>query len=434
MNPLRIQLRPLPRVLTAGLLLVGLPPVSSQAQPAAPGSSILTLDESGHLKIIPEERSAIDGDHAADSSGRLIRTRGPWGNLEGAFVFIEAPQSIVDAYPIPDRQTRWAFPLDERPRLQQQLEDVGLDPRLVQSLLSSDRLRQGRNHLYLLPTVDEVVSIDRDTRSRLCALLAEFPTNPQQQNPLIITGRSVQTFFRTSPLRSELVDMIDRLSYSRGSALVFSDLSILVGMARTDAEVKLIAKSMTRARAAMLHLVVEPTTRIQDVLAYWTLGSGFRTKDVEPILQSIAATDGIDSLPIGHLLPPVPRKLLYTFASPDYAKYGSLPDCHWTTLNFFRTEPQAYYLDADIAINGILTEHERVEGEPSYGDVLFFRRVSTGLSIHSCIYLAGGFVFTKNGLNMVSPWTIMPLNDVKDIYLTDDARMEILRRKNLPDE
>ena len=63
------------------------------------------------------------------------------------------------------------------------------------------------------------------------------------------------------------------------------------------------------------------------------------------------------------------------------------------------------------------------------GDVLVFLNPEGG-AIHSCVYLADDLVYTKNGENGLSPWVIMRVGDLTDIYLRGPGyRAQYYRRK-----
>ena len=148
-------------------------------------------------------------------------------------------------------------------------------------------------------------------------------------------------------------------------------------------------------------------------------------------MQSVIDTDGIEALPLSHLLPPLARKLTYTYPGLDLAKHGVLPDCHWTSLNFFNYEPHEYMLDSRLATSAVLENFEPVEPPYRYGDVLFFLSTTTGDAFHSCVHLADNLVYSKNGRNLLAPWVLMRLEDVKKIYLyRGDGRVQGYRRKD----
>jgi hypothetical protein len=133
-----------------------------------------------------------------------------------------------------------------------------------------------------------------------------------------------------------------------------------------------------------------------------------------------------------HILPALVRKLLYTYPGLDMAKYGIMPDCHWTSLNFFNFEPHQYLLDARLATSQVLEQFTPVEPPYQYGDILFFLDNTTGDAYHSCVHLADNIVYTKNGRNLLSPWLLMRLDDVKKVYLyKGNGRVQGFRRKDV---
>jgi hypothetical protein len=180
----------------------------------------------------------------------------------------------------------------------------------------------------------------------------------------------------------------------------------------------------------MVKIEADHNTNIEEVVNYWTLGIGLRRKDVEPLLQSIIDTDGIEALPLSHMIPALVRKLVYTYPSLDMAKQGILPDCHWTCLNFFNYDPHEYLLDSRLATSAVLERFEAIDPPYKYGDILFFLNKDTGDAYHSCVYLADDLVYTKNGRNLLSPWLIMRKEDVEKIYLyRGDGRIQGFRLK-----
>jgi hypothetical protein len=221
------------------------------------------------------------------------------------------------------------------------------------------------------------------------------------------------------------------MSYLRGETIAFSDISAILNYAESDSEARAIFKAFTRTRALMVKMELGEESNLDGLLNYWTLGIGLRRKDIEPLMQSIIDTNGVESLPLSHVLPSLVRKLLYTYPGMDLARNGTFPDCHWTSLNFFNFEPHQYLLDSRLATSQVLENFEPVEAPLQYGDILFFLSNTTGDAFHSCVYLADDLVFTKNGRNVLSPWVIMKLDDVKKIYLyKGDGRVQAFRRRS----
>ena len=80
----------------------------------------------------------------------------------------------------------------------------------------------------------------------------------------------------------------------------------------------------------------------------------------------------------------------------------------------------------------MLEQFTPVEPPYQYGDILFFLDNTTGDAYHSCVHLADNIVYTKNGRNLLSPWLLMRLDDVKKVYLyKGNGRVQGFRRKDI---
>ena len=96
--------------------------------------------------------------------------------------------------------------------------------------------------------------------------------------------------------------------------------------------------------------------------------------------------------------------------------HGRMPDCHWSSLNFFNHEPREYFHNTRLAAYHVRERYEKVAGPYHYGDVLVFSQPN-GDAYHSCVYLAGDLVFTKNGENAATPWIMTQLRDLQAVYV-----------------
>ena len=130
----------------------------------------------------------------------------------------------------------------------------------------------------------------------------------------------------------------------------------------------------------------------------------------------MARVPGVDKIDVIHLLPASVRKILYTFPNPLLTENGYLPDCHWTSLNFFNAEPLERLSDPIQATQYTLENFRVVEAPYQCGDVLFFTDIKTGDAYHSCAYIADDIVFTKNGRSPLQPWVLMKIEQVKTLY------------------
>ena len=358
----------------------------------------------------------------------------PWGKLRCTYVFLEAPNSLLEDFPLPSPIPRWTFPESSLSSLTQLFARAGLQTPLIDQLLSTDSMVRDGKSIHLFPQRHVIEGLSPENRALIYAELANQPENEYHVDPVLIIGTSIDEWYRHSKLRPEIISLIKKLSYKRGETIAFSDIPTLLNYAQSDDEARTIFKACTRTRTLMVRLILDKDSNIDDLVNYWSLGVGIRRKDLEPLLQSIIQLDGVNELGLAHILPALARKLMYTYPGVDMAKQGILPDCHWTSLNFFNYEPQGYLLDSRLATSQVLEQFSAVEPPYQYGDVLFFLN-SGGDAFHSCVHLADNIVFTKNGRNVLSPWVIMTLEDVKKVYLyKGNGHVQGYRRKDSPSE
>lgn len=355
---------------------------------------------------------------------------GPWGRLRCAYVYLEAPEHLIANFPLPSTRPRWSFPEAMLPRLGDFFQESGLPQALIDLLLAERNLVKEDGFLHVFPPLPDLESLTPEVRGRIYTELSKHEPNEFCVDPVLIVGQTVKEWYRTSKLRPEVIAKVEQMSYMRGETIAFSDISAILNYAQSDSEARTIFKAFTRTRSLMVKMELDDSSNLNELLNYWTLGIGLRRKDIEPLMQSIIDTDGIESLPISHVLPSLVRKLLYTYPGMDLARHGTFPDCHWTSLNFFNYEPHQYLLDSRLATSQVLENFEPVEPPLQYGDILFFLSNTTGDAFHSCVHLADDLVFTKNGRNVLSPWVLMKLDDVKKIYLyKGDGRVQAFRRR-----
>ncbi len=372
---------------------------------------------------------------AASSPSVFDAAPGPWGKLKCAYVYLEAPASLIEEFPLPSPMSRWTLPSSILPSLPAMLSKMGLSQSLIDTLLTSKHLIREGMEIHLLPPLAELENLAPETRAALYSELAKYPQNEYHADPVLIIGTTVEEWYKGSKLRPEIIRKIKQLSYTRGEATAFSDIPVLLNYAQSDSEARAIFKACTRTRTLMIRLVLSKTSNAEEIIKYWSFGIGLRRKDLEPLVRSIIELDGVDDMGIVHILPALARKLLYTYPGLDMAKHGIMPDCHWTSLNFFNYEPHEYLLDARLATSQVLEQFVPVEPPYQFADILFFLDNTTGDAFHSCVHLADNIVYTKNGRNILSPWVILRLDDVKKIYLHQgNGRVQGFRRKDIAAE
>ena len=341
---------------------------------------------------------------------------GPWGKLKCFYIYLEPPFEMVEQLPIPHSKIRWSFLPDHAAELPTIFERAGLPHPMRKRLL--DPLNQSVNHelLNLYPSLADVEAMEPGMREVIYPILAKSASNEFYKFPIVITADSVEEWYRTSKLPPAFIAKVRKMSYRRSGGIAFSDVSALLDGLNSEPEARMIIKSLVRTRSLMIQLELSDEMDIESIVKYWSSDVLQRRKDIEPIVQSVRDTQGIDTLGFVHLLPALPRKLLYTYPGANYSFHGTLPDCHWTTFNFFNYDPHEYMLDERLVSLYASEKCVRIEPPYKFGDFVLLQYPGSEEIIHSCVYLADDMVFTKNGRNWLSPWVIMKLDDVIKYY------------------
>lgn len=340
---------------------------------------------------------------------------GPWGRIEYFYIYLEAPEALMERFPLPSVINRWAVPKAPLPDVGTKLRECGLSEEHTLKLLTSPSTLTEGEWVYLFPPTQMLVEMDEATRLRIYQWLDDYPLNAFHQSPIFFPGGSVDLWAEGSGMHPDHVARIKSLVYERDGIVAFSDVPALLQMAGGEREARSLYRHLTRTRTIMPRLVVEKDTDIAAVMQYWTTGLNLRRKEMEPILRSVQKTPGARHLDLVHLLPALTRKLVFTYPDSEMTAQGLLPDCHWTTLNFFSYSTQNFYLTQSAATSAVLENFDKVEEPYRFGDVLMFLN-ENGEAIHSCNYIAADIVFTKNGRTPAMPWMFMELSDQKRIY------------------
>jgi hypothetical protein len=365
--------------------------------------------------------------HGAGGDGATIETKGPWGILQSFPVFIAAPDWILDMFPLPSAVTTWTFRGLTPEEVATVIDQPGLPEAAASELLDRSRWQVMDDVIHVIPSDVTVRSLPPDARATIYNVLSRWEENEFQHSPYYIPGNDARRWLTETGLPDHLIDLVARTAYPVGEASCFSDLPLLVAATSSYAEGRMLLKALSRTQTMILRLRLDRDTDIARIRDYWSAGPA-NAKDFFPLLESVATNDDVRHLDIVHLLPRTARKLLYTFPIPSMAVGGRYPDCHWTSLNFFNQMPESRLADVAGATTFTLENLHPAEPPFAYGDVLFMVD-QEGNAIHSCVYLADDFVFTKNGANVLSPWLIMKLDDVQVRYSRQGpVELKIYRR------
>lgn len=355
-----------------------------------------------------------------------VAKKGPWGELQVRTVYLEPPENILAIVSKPSSVTRWTFEQTTEKGVREIMEKAGLPAAVIGRLLSPTQLVSSGNSLVVLPKVEDLVAISQEARSAFYAELAKSVANEYQRDPVFIHGGDIDDWLAETELTKPQEEMLRKLLWRRGSALVFSDIQALLTLAKNSDEIAAVFRTITRIRSLLVELKLPLKEGRAEFIDYWSAGS--LNAERAPFLVAITRRRAPQMIDITQFLPTLARRRVYTFPTAAMGLKGRLPDCHWTSLNFFEDEPKDLYLDSAKASEHLLSGYVAIDPPFKFGDVLCF--LDNGEGLHTCVQIADDIVLTKNGESILAPWTFMLLKDVEDIYRRSaDTRIQGYRLK-----
>lgn len=398
--------------------------------PKAPAPEPATPEPAAPAQPATRPRFAVRSAALATEPPAARESTGAWGTLQSFEVLIAAPDSLLALFPVPSATTTWTFVGLGPEEVAAVIDQPGLPDAIRDELLSRNGWIVADGTVQVVPSPTAVRALPPDARAAIYNVLARWEENEFQHSPYYVAHDDVREWLGGSGLREDLIDIVARTAYPVGEATCFSDLPLAVSLTTSHAEARSLLKALSRTETSILRLRLDQTADVDKIRCYWSGGSA-NAKDFLPLLESVAENPDINHLDIVHILPPTARRLIYTFPRPSQAIGGRYPDCHWTSLNFFADRPEPRLADAVGATMFAVENYKPGEPPYMYGDVLFMTDAE-GNAIHSCVFLAAGYVFTKNGANVLSPWLIMQLDDVLDRYSRlGPVEIKIYRRTDL---
>lgn len=379
---------------------------------AALASGAHAQQQGGRDSALRFSGSSPSSSHQNDGKVHLSE-KGPWGQFEYFEAMLEAPSTILKATEPTSLRTEWIFPKTSVKEVRDFFDDLKLPP-AIESYFSEEKnwsVNDGATVIEISRSVLEVLPLK--ARQTIYDRLGRSTLNPYHVEPEVVFADTVRQWLEGYGFDDALIRFVEATTYPRGNCLVFADTPAALSLCRSDAERIVFRQALSRTPTLVLKLLLN-SGPIPDIADYW--GRGTRFKSTLPFLASMARVPGADKIDIIHLLPAGVRKILYTFPNPMLVRGGYMPDCHWSSLNFFNPEPLERLADPTQATEYTLENFEVVKPPYQSGDVLFFTDSKNGNAYHSCAYVADDIVFTKNGRSPLQPWVLMKLDQVKAIY------------------
>ena len=339
---------------------------------------------------------------------------GPWGDLIVSNIYLEAPDSVIDIVGKPDPVPVWNFPGSSASLVKDLLIRSGVDLTLVERLTSPNQLKANGNDIIIYPKLEDLLQIKGVVRDKLYTEISKFSQNDYYSDPVFILSGDIEEWLMEATLNTKQKDVVRQLVWHRGEALVFSNVGILLSYAQDSEEIKNTLRAITRCMTLVVNkkFPIRPEQK-ESFLRYW-LGVQPESPRMVFIKAISKETDINDTVDIMHFLPVIMREKLYTFPSLKDGAKGRLPDCHWTSLNFFNLSARDYYRNTSLAAIQLTQSYNPVSAPYQFGDVLCY--TDNGDGLHTCVYIADDIVLTKNGENILAPWVLLKIDDVSKIY------------------
>jgi hypothetical protein len=356
----------------------------------------------------------------------------PCGKIKASAIPFADPNGVF-----PDRDERlrpakWFFEGFSKTSLSAFINSCELTPAQKKSLLDKNSWIVATNGCAVTPVPQVVLSLAPQSRQKIYSVLARSSANYPQCFAFTFPLDGFDSKFKESGLPAAKLEKIRSLTYTNAGELCFADLQAAETVLQPS-EFNELVQTLCAVPVYLLKLRVTPESDVDSLVKYW--GKGGREKFVAPLISSVARVPGGATINISYLLPPFARLRLYTYPDEWNDPTISAQDCIFTSLNFFKTTPDTNYLDQAYREKTLNTEYAPIEDDPSFGDLVALVGAD-GHIVHVCVYIAEGFVFTKNGSNRAQPWVLMKMPDMMLVYnaLEKSRRIVFLRQKQTPAE
>lgn len=355
---------------------------------------------------------------------RYTTSPGPWGEIECFYSYLDPPDSYFQRI-VNSTQTEWFFQDHSRDEVVHILEEFGLDPSVLEV---EPTWITAQNGVLIRPSTQFLDELPPETHARIARHLLERSDNPLLREFVVERGH-YREFIIGLDLPEEIIRFTEERCFLMGRKTLFASTSHALSKLPDESTRFRYLKSLARCRSLLARLIISPDQDLSSIAGWWTAGPN-RSRAL-PLLEMALATRGVDSIDLLHLLPPVPRRLLNTYALEHDLISASAPDCYWAAMNFFESTASQRYLDDQLARSYYFQEgFEKVEPPFQFGDINVLFLPETNQFVHSFITIADDIVYTKNGSGRFFPYVLMRKEDMLSRYLSsENLRTAVYRLK-----
>lgn len=336
---------------------------------------------------------------------------GPWGRLQTFDIVIAPPLEFVQSVSDARSSVDWRLQNTSREQFAEMLAQLGLDQPTRLELLELARPDEAGSGLVISPSHDFLWKLAPEARAKLYHALALDTANQVQSQAFRFAG-SIEDWFAGSGVSEETLDLVKKLAYPYSKSVFLADLHVLLPRLSKQEQVRVL-KAVSGQRTLSMQLKVNEDDNLAELAEYW--GRGRRSKDVRPLLESLAKVKGGGTIDVAHLLPSFARMRIYTYPRPATQDEGYLQNCHWTAFNFFSATPDDRFTRLEDALAELKANYYPIYRNPALGDLVVFSDQADPM-FHVAVYVADDVLFTKNGNTFSLPWMYMRMEQMKDFY------------------
>lgn len=354
---------------------------------------------------------------------------GPWGDLEIVPIRIAPlPEFTPEISPLP-ADWRWAFPGMTGEALRALLTKLAIPPAQMEALLSTAASAPEVGGIAVVPTAEIVRSLPLEARRKIYLKLCQHDVNQDQTNAFRIPVAEFDARLGEMAVPEAVKGLVRETSFGQGRFRFFADLRLALTMLPEVKDRSELVTNLAETSTLLVRLRMGKNSDVRALAGYW--GRGGRSKDIEPLLESLTRPPQGQAIDVNLLLPPFARQRIYTYPSFTGDVPGRSHDCHWTALNFFHADPDDRFMESGQVRQTLDANYTRIFGKPMFGDLVLFAKAD-GMVFHSAVYIADDILFTKNGWRRIAPYVFMRLADVKDFYPSDEPpKVHFLRPNEL---
>ncbi len=311
---------------------------------------------------------------------------------------------------IPDFDTTWKLPAAMAAQLPAIMEAGRFPEAFAAGAQAGLSIDPATGDGAIAPSEALLGLLSERQRARWWSALARYNANLAHRWPLALRTSTLDALANDARW-AEAVDRMRRFGVQHGARTLFADFFVLEGaFPGVDARGAFFRELLGVETEFLKLRVAGAASELESILAYWNSGSLQRV--AEPILASVAMTENQDYLDIAHLLPQLPRSLLYTYP-PSFENWDSPSmDNAAMAASFFALGADSLATFGPGGFSAWLeTQCEPVAGERRFGDIVVFEDPSAFRWPFAMVHIADGIVFGRRPC-VFGPWELMPESDI----------------------